>query len=39
VGERGGARGPRPALAAATADDDFDAWEISPIEEFVLDEI
>jgi hypothetical protein len=29
----------RPALAAATADDDFDAWETSPIEGFVLDEV
>jgi heme-degrading monooxygenase HmoA len=29
----------RPALAAATEDDDFDAWESAPIEGFLLEEV
>ena len=29
----------RPSLAAATEDDDFDAWEAAPIEGFLLDEV
>jgi hypothetical protein len=29
----------RPALAAATAGDDFDAWEGEPIQMFLLEEI
>jgi heme-degrading monooxygenase HmoA len=29
----------RPALAAATEHDDFEAWEASPIQGFGLDEI
>ena len=29
----------RPALAAATAGDDFDAWEAEPIQTFLLEEI
>jgi hypothetical protein len=29
----------RPALAAATEHDDFDAWESAPIEGFLLDEV
>jgi len=29
----------RPALAAATAGDDFDAWEAEPIQMFLLEEI
>jgi heme-degrading monooxygenase HmoA len=29
----------RPALAAATEHDDFDAWEAAPIEGFLLDEV
>jgi hypothetical protein len=28
-----------PALAAATADDDFDAWETGPIQLFMLHDI
>jgi hypothetical protein len=29
----------RPALAAATAGDDFETWEMAPVEGFVLDEV
>ena len=29
----------RPALAAATEHDDFDAWDAAPIEGFLLDEV
>jgi len=29
----------RPALAAATEDDDFDAWDAEPIQGFLLDEV
>jgi quinol monooxygenase YgiN len=29
----------RPALAAATAHDDFEAWDAAPIEGFLLDEV
>jgi heme-degrading monooxygenase HmoA len=29
----------RPALAAATEGDDFDAWEIEPIRMFLLEEV
>ena len=29
----------RPALAAATEHDDFDAWESAPVEGFLLDEV
>jgi len=29
----------RPALAAATEHDDFDAWDAVPIEGFLLDEV
>jgi heme-degrading monooxygenase HmoA len=29
----------RPALAAATADDDFDAWDAEPIRSFLLEEV
>jgi quinol monooxygenase YgiN len=29
----------RPALAAATEHDDFEAWEAAPIEGFLLDEV
>jgi hypothetical protein len=29
----------RPALAAATQDDDFDAWESGPVELFMLHDI
>jgi hypothetical protein len=29
----------RPALAAATEHDDFDAWESAPIQLFLLDEV
>jgi len=29
----------RPALAAATEADNFDAWEAAPIEGFLLDEV
>ena len=29
----------RPALAAATEDDDFDAWESGPVELFMLHDV
>jgi heme-degrading monooxygenase HmoA len=29
----------RPALAAATEHDDFDAWEAAPVEGFLRDEV
>jgi hypothetical protein len=29
----------RPALSAATEGDDFDAWDVAPIEGFLLDEV
>ena len=29
----------RPALAAATEHDDFEAWETAPIQGFLLDEV
>lgn len=29
----------RPALAAATEHDDFEAWEVAPIEGFLLEEV
>jgi heme-degrading monooxygenase HmoA len=29
----------RPALAAATEGDDFDAWEAAPIQVFLLEEV
>ena len=29
----------RPALAAATEDDDFETWDAAPIEGFLLDEV
>jgi len=29
----------RPALAAATETDDFDAWELEPVQVFLLEEV